>query len=294
MNNQRRRFMWTLGSLAVASCSPTILTAQEPGGKLTQPVFRVSRANNLPRQQTTPLDQALEMAREGLANIRANIDDFTAVIVKRERVDGTLGDYEYMFAKIRNRKVEGGKIETPFSVYLAFLKPSSVKGREVIYVEGRNENKLTAHEGGFKGRFLPTVSLQPTSGLAMRGQRYPLTEIGVENLIVKLIERGETARQYPDIECTFRDNAKIKDRVCTVIELTQPTRRAGLEFYKAQIFIDNELNIPLRYVAYDWPSRKDAPLEVIEEYTYLDVKTNVGLQDSDFDVHNAAYNFYSK
>jgi hypothetical protein len=285
--------MQTLGSLALASCSPALLSAQQPGDGLSKPVFRVSRANSLPRKEAPPLDQALQMAREGLGHIRRNIDDFTAVIVKRERINGTLGDYEYMFAKIRNRKVSDGQLQTPLGVYLVFLKPSSVKGREVIYVEGRNDNKLTAHEGGFKGRFLPTVSLQPTSGLAMRGQRYPLTDIGIENLIVKLIERGETARQYPDIECSFRQNAKIKDRSCTVIELTQPTKRPDLDFHKAQIFIDDEHNIPLRYVAYDWPSHPGAPLEVIEEYTYLDVKLNVGLTAADFDAHNAAYNFYS-
>ena len=87
----------------------------------------------------------------------------------------------------------------------------------MIFVENQNDGNIVAHEGGFKGKFLPTVTIPPDGMLAMRGQRYPMTDIGVENLIVKLIERGEQARQFPDVQCEFRKNARVKDRVCTVL-----------------------------------------------------------------------------
>jgi len=125
----------------------------------------------------------------------------------------------------------------------------------------------------------------------MRGQRYPLTEIGVENLIVKLIERGERARQHPEITCEFRKNAKLQDRQCTIIQLNQPRPVSDLGFNRAQVFIDDQLNIPIRYVAYDWPAQAGGTGGVIEEYNYLDVKVNVGLTDSDFDRNNSNYNF---
>ena len=127
-----------------------------------------------------------------------------------------------------------------------------------------------------------------------RAQRFAgvgQTEIGVENLMVKLIERGETARQIPDVECEFRKNARVKDRTCTLLQVTQPTKRPGLEFYQAQIFIDDTLNLPIRYVAYDWPRTPNAKLEILEEYTYLNLKVNVGLTDKDFDPENESYNF---
>jgi hypothetical protein len=199
-----------------------------------------------------------------------------------------------MEVKVRNRKIVGDQVVQPLSVYLSFLKPSTVKGREVIYVEGRNDGNLIAHEGGFKGRFLPTVTIPPDGMLAMRGQRYPLTEIGIENLIVKLIERGERARQLPDVQCEFRKNARVNDRNCTVLHVTQPTRTPGGDFYQAQVFIDDAINIPIRYIAYDWPTQEGAPLQVIEEYNYLNLQLNVGLTEADFDPNNPAYNFYSK
>ncbi len=263
---------------------------------LTEPVHRVANAAGLTPSTppVRPLDSALQIARDGLAQCRAQVNDYTAMLVKRERVDGVLSEHDYLFIKMRNRKVQNGQVVQPLSVYLTYLKPASVKGREVIYVEGRHDGNMIAHEGGFKGRFLPTVPLPPGGMLAMRGQRYPITEIGLENLMVKLIERGETARRFPDVTCTFRKNAKVKDRVCTVIEVTQPSRHPELDFYQAQVFIDDALGLPIRYIAYDWPKRAGEPGEVIEEYNYLDLKINVGLVDADFDPNSPQYNFYSK
>ena len=290
MKIKRRQFVTLVGSLA--ALGSTRLLADDP--KLVEPVHRVANASVAPTPDIHPLDRALNIARSGLQQCRAEVKDYTAILVKRERIGGTLNPHEFMFVKVRNRKVVDGKIVQPLSVYLNFLKPTAIKGREVIYVEGKNEGNLIAHEGGFKGKFLPTVTVPPDGVLAMRGQRYPMTEIGVENLIVKLIERGQKARRAPDVQCEFRKNAKVKDRVCTVMQVTQPTRLPDAEFYQAQVFIDDELNLPIRYVAYDWPARPNDSLQVIEEYNYLNLKLNVGLSDADFDPNNPKYNFYSK
>lgn len=290
MTIARRQFLTLLAGGSAVSWTGGKVLGENP--KLSEPVHRVASAaaaKNLPG--TPPLETALSMAREGLTQCRAQVNDYTATLVKRERIDGVVGEHDYMFLKVRNRKVVGGKLVQPLSVYLTYLRPAAVKGREVIYVEGKNDGNLIAHEGGLKGKFLPTMPLPPTGMLAMRGQRYPITEIGIENLIVKLIERGETALRYPDVTCNFRKNAKVKDRVCTVLEVVQPNRHPELEFYQAQVFIDDELNLPIRYIAYDWPRRQGEQPQVIEEYNYVDLKINVGLTDADFDPKNPQYNF---
>lgn len=296
MTLDRRQFALLAGSMFTASAAGISGIANAQDGSLAEPVHRVANASSMEARPTAqhPLDRALDIARTSLVGCQSNVIDYTATLIKRERIGGELGEHEFMEVKVRNRKTSGGRVVQPMSVYIKFLKPSSVKGREVIYVEDENEGNLVAHEGGFKGRFLPTVTIPPTGMLAMRGQRYPMTEIGVENLIVKLIERGQKARQQPDVQCEFRKNARVKDRTCTVLQVTSPTKVEGLDFYQAQVFIDDALSLPIRYIAYDWPARKGAPLEVIEEYNYLDLKVNVGLTDADFDPYNAAYNFYSK
>jgi hypothetical protein len=275
--------------------------AVEPNrGELKEPVFRVAKtnaeANNVPQPAMAhPLDKALAMARESLELIRTQIDDYTCRIVKRERIKGELLPMEHMNAKIRNRKVVDGIVKSPLSVYLHFVSPDSVKGREVVWVEGQNNGKLRAHEGGLKGKLLPTVWLDPDGALAMNGNLHPIYEIGIENLVTKLIERGEREKlngNPQDCEVRFIEGAKINGRKCTVLEVGHPIQRPQYEFHKAQIFIDDELGIPLRYAAYYWPDKPGAKeLPVIEEYTYLDVKLNVGLTDADFDSNNPNYNF---
>ena len=274
--------------------APAIAADQSPRSRdqLNEPLLRVAKAT-APNTHSHPLDPALELARNGLKTIQDNVVDYTCTIVKRERINGELLDYEYMFAKIRNRKVNNGRIVSPLSVYMYFLKPTGVKGREVIYVEGRNDSKLVAHEGGMAGRLLPTVWLRQTGVLAMRNQRYPITELGIENLVAKLIERGEQERAAGNLGCkvTFHKNAKINGRQCTLLQIKHPEPSPDLEFHLAQIFIDDELGIPIRYAAYDFPVTPGGQPSVLEEYTYLNIKLNVGLTEKDFDHENADYNF---
>ena len=260
--------------------------------QLDEPLLRVAKAT-APKTHSHPLDPALDLAQNGLQTIQTSVKDYTCTVVKRERINGELLDYQYMYAKVRNRKLQNGRLQSPFSVYMYFLKPTSVKGREVIFVEGRNDGKLVAHEGGLAGRLLPTVWLRPTSMLAMRNQRYPITELGIENLVAKLIERGEQERAAGNQGCkvTFHKNAKINGRTCTLLQIKHPEPSPDLEFHLAQIFIDDELQIPIRYAAYDFPVTPGGQPPVLEEYTYLNIKLNVGLTDKDFDHENADYSF---
>lgn len=236
-----------------------------------------------------PLDPALDMARDGLKKMQANVSDYTATLVKRERINGELGDYQYIQIKLRHQRMQDGRVVTPFSVYLRFLAPDSVAGREVIWVEGANDGKLIAHEAGIKG-FL-RVKVDPTGFIAMAGNRYPIKQIGMLNLIEQLIVKGERDRHSGDCEVQFFQNAKVDGRVCTAIEVTHPKQQPQFDFYRAQIFIDKQLNVPIRYSAWTWPTNKSEPPVLEEEYTYRDVKLNVGLTDQDFDPDNKAYKF---
>lgn len=241
------------------------------------------------RADEHPLDPALKIANEGRDRIRREIKDYSATLIKRERIDDTLHDYEFMSIKVRNRKLDDKKLTVPFAVYLKFQKPKAIEGREVIWVEGKNNGKLVAHEGGYKN--VLTVRLDPRGTIAMIGQRYPITEIGVENLVNRLIEKGERDRKRDECEVQFYPQAKVGDRPCTLIEVRHPHRRAHFDFSLAQVFIDQELGIPIRYAAYQWPESAGKEPLLEEEYTYQDIKLNVGLTERDFDPDNSQYKF---
>ena len=291
-NLARRSFLQALAISGTAGLASQLLA--EDRSPLKEPVFRVSK--NIPAasaQVQHPLDPALEVAHDCLARIQQpECKDYTATIVKRERYKGVVGNYEYMYAKIRNRKVDAsGKLAVPLSVYMNFLKPDDIKGREVIWVEGQNNNKLKAHEGGLLGRTLPSVWLPPDGILAMRGQLHPIYDIGIENLVLKLIERGNREKQYDEVEVKFEPGAKINGRACTVLSVKHPVQREHFEFYLAQIFIDDEHKLPIRYAAYTWPRENERENTVLEEYTYLNLKFNQNLTDADFDPENPNYKF---
>jgi hypothetical protein len=222
---------------------------------------------------------ALRWAREGLPYVQA-IEDYSCIVHKRERVDGQLGDHQAMFCKIRHQ---------PFSVYMYFLSPPNLKGQEVIYVEGKNNGNIQAHSTGVKG-IVGTVSLDPRGHMAMRGNRYPITELGVLNLIQRLIEVGEHDANYGECDVQFL-KAKISGRPSTCIQVHHPVARRNFRFHLARIYVDDELNLPIRFESYDWPARQGGDPQLIEEYTYQNLKINNGFTELDFDVSNPKYGF---
>ena len=229
-----------------------------------------------------PLMPALRWAYSGVGNVE-KLNDYSATLAKRERINGKLNDYEFMFVKLRHK---------PFSVYMYFLRPQPVKGQEVIYIDGQNNGNMWAHTVGFRDSVVGTVSLKPDGVIAMKNQRYPLTELGILNLVKRLVEVGEQDIKYGECEVKFYKGAKINNRVCTCIEVVHPTPRRNFLFHLARIFVDDELNLPIRYESYDWPKEAGSQPELIEEYTYLDLKLNNGFTDADFDIKNPNYKFH--
>ena len=263
---------------------------------LKEPVFRISKARVEPKTPATPqsklviqpaaegehpLDPAIRFAKDGLDRLRNGVNDYSCTLVKQERIGNELYPQEYMYAEVRNRKEQAGKVVQPFSVYMYFLKPEKVKGREVLYVEGQNDGQLLAHEANFL-KIAGVVSLRPDSSLAMRGNRYPITDVGLENLIVKLIEKAERDRAHGECNVVFKEGVKINGRGCTLLEVVHPQPRPHFDFNIARIYIDDELNLPVRYEAYTWPTKPEGQPELLECYTYLNLKVNLGLEDKNF------------
>ncbi len=258
---------------------------------ISKPVGGAAIAVDLGEEEvgTHPLDSVLKLAREALQKMQSEVDDYAGRLIKRERIKGVLGNEVQMDFKIRTRRESEGKVVRPLSAYLKFLEPKSARGREVIWIEGANGNKLTGHEGGYLN--LVRVELEPTGVLAMMDNKYPITEIGLTRLVEKLIEKGERDRKIGPCEVRIVEDQRVGDRTCRLIQVTHPIPDSRFDFHIAQIFIDTERMIPLRYAAFLWPKEagEEPPLE--EEYTYLDVKLNVGLTDRDFDPDNPAYNY---
>jgi hypothetical protein len=226
-----------------------------------------------------PLMPALRLAQEALKHIDANIRDYSAIVYKQERIDGELHEQEVAFVKVRHQ---------PFSVYMFFLSPN--KGRECLYVAGPNGEKgdLHARDSGFRKK-LGVFKLDPEGRLAMSGQKYPITKLGIRNLTTELVAVASSDVNYGECEVRTQQTTigtATEKRPVTMIEVVHPTPRRNFRFHKAQLFIDNELRVPIRYASYLWPQTpgEEPPLE--ESYTYVNLKINNGFTDADFDPEN--------
>lgn len=222
-----------------------------------------------------PLMPCLRLAKQAVADIETNVQDYSATLTKVERLNGTLGDPQQLQVRIRHQ---------PFSVYTKFISPNP--GQEALYVANQNNGKLVALASGWKRSF-GKVKLDPDGTMAMAGQRYPITKAGILNLTKELVEIAEADTKYA--ECTVSHAAaKIAGRPATMIEAIHPVERRNFRFHKAQIFIDNDLRMPVAYRAYSWPAQPGGAPVLEEQYVYTNVKLNNGFTDADFSPENPA------
>ena len=138
--------------------------------------------------------------------------------------------------------------------------------------------RLVADDDQGGGKRWVTIEDEAGRGLVLAKANKP------EELAV--VGGNDTAYQECEVETK---QSAINGRPCTLIEVVHPIPRQNFRFHKAEIFIDNELKLPIRYAAYMWPANpgEQPPLE--EAYTYLNIKLNNGYTDADFDKNNGEY-----
>jgi hypothetical protein len=252
--------------------------AQQPAAApvAAMPVAAIAPFDLTQKSGEHPLAPTVRVLTDVLANIDQNVRDYTCTLVKQESLDGAQGEQQHIMMKCRNQ---------PFSVYLKFLKPYT--GREVLFVDGINNNEMTVLEAGWK-RNLGKMNLDPNGMVAMRGQRHPITEVGLRNLTAKLLAGKTAEMQFGECTVTSNPNTKIDNRSTTMIQIEHPTPRKQFPTHITRIFLDNQMRVPICYDAYLWPEApgKSPPLDA--RYIYSNLKLNAGLAAQDFDANNPA------
>jgi Protein of unknown function (DUF1571) len=283
----------TIARSAAIACAFFATAMARGQSDLSQPVYRVAHEAAAPRSapaaaapaENAPFDFTKQPDEHPLAPviralktsqqvIEQDIRDYSCTLVKRERVEGELGEYQHIFMKVAH---------DPFSVYMSFLKPYT--GREVLYVSGQNDNKMVVLEAGFK-RYLGKLNLDPTGAVAMRGQKHPITDVGIRNLTAKLLKIWEAETQYAECEVTTNVDSKINGRSATMVQITHPIPRQNFRAHVQRLFFDNELRIPIHYDAFLWPAQPGDQPPLDESYTYTNLKINNGFTARDFDANN--------
>lgn len=250
-----------------------------------------------------PLEPLLEVAAEAIRRIRRDVQDYTATVVSQVRIDGRLQPEKEIFCKIRHaappetdEAPDGEDAPTagsthPFSVYLLMKAPRKIASQEAIWIEGQNENNLIAHGKGvlnFK-RFY----IDPDSAMAMKGNRYPIYQIGLLKLIEKIHEVGVADLKHDDVSVDIHRDIEAAGTHCTVLEITHPQRKPSLQYHIARIYLDQRRDVLVGFEGYLWPRAGGKVPALLEKYFYTDLKLNVGLTDADFSPDNEEYRYPS-
>ena len=206
-----------------------------------------------------------------------------------------LSGYECTFTKVEvvgkqtiSQKMKMKVRHEPFSVYMHFDEPHA--GREVIFVEGKNNNNLLVHEAGFAS-LIGTLELAPNSAQVMAENRYPITLAGIQKMVESVIVQWEAETKYGETEVKYFEDAKIGNMKCRVIESSHPQPRKQFKFHMTRVWIDEKSGLPVRLQQFGFPAKSGAKPPVIEDYTFADIKAEVRLTDRDFDTKNPSYNY---
>lgn len=260
---------WTAYAQAPAETQPA-----KPTSAAEKLLLDESLDSEIPESidRSHPLVPALRVAYAS-RRVMNKVQDYTGLFVKREVVNG----------KIVTHRIELKVREEPFSVYGKFQDPYA--GRQILYVQGANDNKLLVRETGLK-RIAGTVPIDPQSDLAMAENRYPITQLGLTKLLDTIIAQWELEGKYGEINVEWYPDAKLGTHPCPVIQTSHPYRRRQFKFHKTLLYLDGTTLLPVRVEQYDWPQQPNQPAPQMELYMYSDIRTNVGLKPIDFDQRN--------
>lgn len=204
----------------------------------------------------------------------ARVTSYTARFVRQERV-GT---------RLRPREEVLLKFQRPWRFYMYWIAGPAT-GREMLFVEGRDDDKVLVHEPRFLSSLF-TLVLAPDSPHIFQESRHPATDVGLGRLI-ELIA-GETRRAHRAGELTIVDQgvvgeARARERV---LELWLP-REASKGYYcrRALLSLHPDLGLPVRARFFDWEE------QLLADYAYRDLELNRPLTPLDFDPRNPAYGF---
>ncbi len=211
----------------------------------------------------------IEAAREHFAGVR----DYTCRLVQRERVGGSLPPESVCEMEVRTQ---------PFAVHMKWLEPRSMLGQEAVYVAGRNGGRMRARSAGLLGA-VGFVSLDVNDSRARRSSRHAITEAGLGNLIERFAAGWPNDVRHGGTQVRI-DDYVVAGRPCTRVETVHPANPDGFFLFgRSVVYFDKENQMPVRVENYDWPKHAGAPGELLEEYTYLDLRLNPGVSEAAFD-----------
>ena len=230
------------------------------------------------------------LLERGLARLES-IPSYSFTITKQERVGQDLQPPQVMNVKLRHN---------PFSLYMKWIdgEGPGVRGRQLLYVQGENDNNLLVLPGGIAGRLSGTLSLSLDDPRVTSEARHPPNECGLKHLTETLLgfQRKDLAAGCPGVTCELHADQIYADRPCYLFISSYDSPERSPMYRKAAVFIDKEYSLPVCIRNYTWGS-PDIPrdqlddLTLVEAYAYseIDLQPESQYAEEDFSRTNPKY-----
>lgn len=215
-------------------------------------------------------------------------DDVDQIITDSIKAFQNLSDYTCRLDKKVNK---AGRIYHDSDISVKYKKPGHYYfrwekgrfgGREVIYVVGKNKDKIVAHPGGFFRFF--TFRLDPEGREAMKRNHHSLKESGIEKIIAIIEKDYDRFKNTGYGKIRLLEENSIDGRNVWVIHCEFPEDR-GFYSHKIILYFDKELKLPIKVSVFDWAET------LFEEYYFRDLEINTGIEERAFDPKNPEYKF---
>lgn len=230
----------------------------------------------------------IAMLHEALVRLDG-VSTYTATFERQERVGDELLDGQTMFMKMRHE---------PFSVFLN-VTDGAHTGRQIIYPKADDDPRMLVQLTRFGGR-LPAIPLEPTSALAMKECRYPITMAGIKEITKQALDlRQRELAHGPLVTTMMRDDASFDGRPAYefTVEYDKP-ELSEASYRRCEIHIDAKLMVPVQIRNWTWaelvPDADPANVDestLLEHYVFRNVDLDIQLDDTDFDCENEQYAF---
>ncbi len=208
---------------------------------------------------------------DGAVKAYSRVSDLVCTFSTKERIRDGIVERKNMVFKFRK----------PASFYMKMTEGED-KDTELIYVDGKYDNNLEVHLGGFWG-FL-RIAVDPRGSLALKNHRHPVTDADVGHILDVVLANYRKGKNDPEARIRYEGAALLDGREAIHGKAVFPPAK-GYYGHTVHIYIDRELLLPVLLTVYGWND------EFLEEYRYEKVRLNVGLTDRDFDIKNPEYRF---
>ncbi|TWU08419.1 DUF1571 domain-containing protein [Stieleria varia] len=231
-----------------------------------------------------------------------DVKDYTALLIKREKLGGKLSPRQFAKIKVREPKQTDEGSEVPLSVYMKFYRPQTLAGREILFVEDQRDGLMLARKGGMV--FANYTQALPTDHpFAKAESNYLVTDTCVNIMFQTALDQLRCHANSADCELSEFERKSIKGKHCRHFELRLHKKADDVPYHFVRFMVDAELRLPIYVATYGWETdashqtksgkESEANLDrtLLEEFFLAGLKINVGLGDEDFEADHPDYQF---